>query len=246
MAKQLMIYENIQPLSSDAHREWSIAVEGYQFASTLISVPLVSTELLAAANEFPIVFSKNGEDYIPLAVMGLREGENLLIDADGRMTTRYVPAFLRRYPFMVGAGKDESMLIGLDVDSPYVIKDGSKGHKIFTETGEQTQFLKDVVEFVKDYQFRSDVVNVFCSRLKELDLFELMSANVNVGGEGGANISLRGFYVVNKEKLKALSDENVLDLFKKDGLELIYAHLSSLSNMNLLTQKVAEKIRQQA
>jgi SapC len=243
VAKQLMIYDNIQPLSSDAHRNWSVAVEGYQFASTLISAPLVSSEIIIAAQEFPIVFSKAGEDFIPLAIMGLREGENLLINDEGRMTTRYVPAFLRRYPFMVGAGKDDNMLIGIDVESLAVVKDSAKGQRLFTENGEQTQYLKDVIEFIKDYQFRSEVVNAFCRRLNELDLFEPMTANVNVGGEGGANISLRGFYVVSRERLKALSDENVLDLFKKDGLELIYAHLSSLSNMNVLTQKVAEKIR---
>jgi hypothetical protein len=230
-------------LSSEAHRDWSVAVESYQFASSIISVPLVSSEILSAAQEFPIVFSKVGEDYIPLAIMGLREGENLLIDDKGIMTTRYIPGFFRRYPFMVGAGKDNNMLVGIDVESSAIVKDGSKGHKLFTEQGEQTPFLKEVIEFVRDYQHRSDMANFFCRRLEELDLLESMTANVNVGGEGGTNISLKGFHVVNREKFKALSDENVLDLFKKEGLELIYAHLMSLANLNTLTQKVAEKIR---
>jgi SapC len=244
VAKQLMIYDNIQPLSSDAHRNWSVAVESYQFASTLISAPLVSSEIIIAAQEFPVVFSKVAEgEYLPLAIMGVREAENLLIDADGRMTTRYVPGFLRRYPFMIGAGKDDNMLVGIDIESPAVVKDGSKGQRLFTDEGEQTAFMKEVIEFVRDYQFRSEVVNVFCRRLGELDLLEPMTANLNVGGEKGTNFSLHGFYVVNREKLRALSDENILDMFKKDGLELIYAHLSSLSNMNVLTQKVAEKIR---
>lgn len=245
MAKQLLIYDNIQPLSSEAHRNWSIAVENYLYASKLISVPLVSSEIIPAAHEFPIVFSMVGEgEYIPLAVMGLREGENLLMDEQGRMTTRYVPGFIRRYPFMVGAGANDNMLVGVDIESNAIVKDGSKGFRLFTDEGEQTDFLKQVIEFVRDYQMRSDVVNAFCRRLHELQLLEPMEANVKVGsGESASNINLRGFYVVSREKLKALSDEHLLDLFKKEGLELIYSHLFSLANMNLLTQKVVEKIR---
>ncbi len=97
MAKQLLIYNNIQPLSSDKHRNWSVAVENYLMASGIISVPLVSSEILIAAHEFPIVFSQVSEnEFVPLAVMGFREGENLLIDQEGCMVTRYVPGFLRR------------------------------------------------------------------------------------------------------------------------------------------------------
>ena len=244
MAKQLLIYENIQPLSSETHRDWSVAVESYQFVSGIISAPLVSSEVIPASQEFPIVFSKVGEDYVPLAMMGLREGENLLINAEGRMTTRYIPGFFRRYPFMVGSGEnEENMLVGIDVDSSAIIKDGSKGQKLFTEDGQQTPFLIEVIEFVKDYQFRADIAKVFCGRLKELELLEPMTANINIGGDTGTNLNLRGFYVVSKEKLKALSDEAILDLFKKDGLELIYAHLNSLGHINTLIQKVAEKIR---
>lgn len=246
MAKQLLIYNNIQPLSSDKHRSWSVAVENYSMASGIISVPLVSSEILIAAHEFPIVFSQVSEnEFVPLAVMGLREGENLLLDQEGRMITRYVPGFLRRYPFMVGEGsKDNSMLVGIDIESPAIVQDGSKGYRLFTDDGEQTDFLKQVVEFVRDYQIRSDLAKVFSKHLHDLGLLESMEANVQVGsGETASNINLRGFFVVNREKLKALGDDKVLDLFKKEGLELIYAHLFSLNNMNLLTQKVAEKFR---
>ena len=107
MAKQLMIYDNIQPLSSDAHRNWSVSVDDYSFVSHLISSPVLATEIPFAAGEFPIVFSATqveGE-YIPLALMGLKEGENLMLDAEGRFASRYIPAFIRRYPFVLGGEK---------------------------------------------------------------------------------------------------------------------------------------------
>lgn len=245
MAKQLMIYDNIQPLSSDIHRNWSVQVEDYSFVSHMISVPVLATEIPFAAAEFPIVFSAtaNEGEYIPLAIMGLKEGENLSLSEKNQFTTRYIPAFIRRYPFVLGGDKSaDTMALCIDVDSSTVIKDGSKGRKLFEESGEQTTHLKEVVEFLKDYQYRAEMTKVFCKRLHELNLLEPMQANITFKGRDDANMNLTGFYVVKREKLKALSDVDALDLFKKDGLELIYSHMQSLSNLNHLIGKKSAKL----
>lgn len=244
MAKQLMIYNNIQPLSSEAHRNWSVLIEDYSFASHLISVPVLATEIPFAAAEYPIIFSAtaNEGEYIPLAIVGLKEGENLMLDEKNQFTARYIPAFIRRYPFVLGGDKaTDTMALCIDADSTAVSKDGSKGRKLFEENGEQTAHLKEVVEFLKDYQYRAEMTKVFCKRLHELDLLEPMQANITFKGRDDANLNLTGFYVVKREKLKALSDADALDLFKKDGLELIYSHIQSLANLNqLITKKSAQ------
>lgn len=240
MAKQLMIYDNIQPLSSEIHRNWSVLVEDYSFVSHMISAPVLATEIPFAAAEFPIVFSATAVEgeYIPLAIMGLKEGENLTLNEKNQFTTRYIPAFIRRYPFVLGGDKAaDTMALCIDADSSAVIQDGSKGRKLFEENGEQTAHLKEVVEFLKDYQYRAEMTKMFCKRLHELDLLEPMQANITFKGREDANLNLTGFYVVKREKLKALSDADALDLFKKDGLELIYSHIQSLSNLNHLISK---------
>lgn len=245
MAKQLMIYDNIQPLSSEIHRNWSVQVEDYSFVSHMISVPVLATEIPFAAAEFPIVFSAtaNEGEYIPLAIMGLKEGENLVLNEKNQFTSRYIPAFIRRYPFVLGGDKAaDTMALCIDADSATVIKDGSKGRKLFEENGEQSAHLKEVVEFLKDYQYRAEMTKVFCKRLHELDLLEPMQANITFKGREDANMNLMGFYVVKREKLKALSDADALDLFKKDGLELIYSHIQSLSNLNVLISKKSAQL----
>ena len=244
MAKQLMIYNDIQPLS-DKHAKWSVNVENHAFISHLNSVPLLATEIAFASSDFPVIFSAtaNEGEYLPLAVMGLKDGQNLLLNDKHVLTTRYVPAFIRRYPFVLGGDKDaDTMALCIDADSKTVLKDGSKGRRLFEENGEQSAHLKEVVEFLKDYQYRAEMTKVFCKRLHELNLLEPMQANITFKGREEANMNLMGFYVVKREKLKALGDAEALDLFKKDGLELIYSHMQSLANLNHLISKKSAKL----
>lgn len=239
-----MIYDNIQPLS-EKHAKWSVGVENHDFISHLNSSPLLATEIAFAANEYPVIFSATATEgeFLPLAVMGLKDGQNLLLGDNNTLISRYVPAFIRRYPFVLGGSKDsEMMALCIDEDSKYFSQDGSKGTRLFQDDGSHSDFLKDVVEFLKDYQYRAEMTRTFTKKLHELDLLEPMSANISFKSKEDANINLSGFFVVKREKLKAISDAEALDLFKKDGLELIYAHIQSLSNFNRLIDIMSTKL----
>lgn len=243
MAKQLMIYDNIQPLTGK-HLKWSVNLENYDFVAHMNSSPVLANEIPFAANEYPIVFSATATpgEYIPLAILGLKEGENLFLNEKKLFVSRYVPAFIRRYPFVLGGNKDsEMMAICIDEDSKIFVQDGSKGERLFDDNGEQSVQLKEIVEFLKDYQQRAEITKIFCKRLHDLDLLEPMQANITFKNNEAANINLTGFYVVKREKLRTLNDADILDIFKKDGMEIIYAHLQSLSNLNRLIELMADK-----
>lgn len=243
MTKQLMIYDNIQPLS-DKHRTWSVAVDNFNFAKHLISVPLLATEIPFASAEYPVIFSATATpgEYIPLAVMGLKEGQNLLINGDGKITTRYVPAFLRRYPFVLAGAQDaENLTVCIDEASKACHADGAVGKRLFDDKGEQTEYLQEVIGFLKDYQYRAEMTKTFCKKLHELNVLEPMQANITFKGREDANLNLTGFFAVRREKLRAIGDADILDLFKKDGLELIYSHMQSLGNINVLMNKMTEQ-----
>lgn len=246
MSKQMLIYDNIQPLSTE-HSKWNVKVADYAFASHVNSVPVLASEMTAVAAEYPIIFSATArpDEFVPLAVMGLKDGENLLLDSNNMFITRYVPAFIRRYPFVLGGNEGEDvMALCIDADSKCFIRDGSDGLPMFTETGEQSEQLKAVLEFQRDYQYRAEVTREFSKRLNDLKLLEPMTATITVEGKNNepVNFNVSGFYVINRDKLRELSDADALELFKKDGLELIYAHLQSLPNMNRLIDLMSEKL----
>ena len=244
MSKQLMIYDNIQPLS-DKHLNWSINVENFEYVSHLNSVPILATEISFAAAEFPVIFSPTNVEgeYIPLAVMGLKEGQNLLLNEKNMLTTRYVPAFIRRYPFVLGGAQGaEVMAVCIDEGSKSVIQDGSKGQRLFKEDGTNSDYLNEVIEFQKDYQSRTEMTRTFCKKLHELGLLEPMAANISIKAKEEIKLNLGGFFVVKRENLKAISDADALDLFKKDGLELIYSHMNSLANFNRLIDAMTAQL----
>lgn len=238
MSKQLLIYGNATPVSSERHAKWGIEASGnLSFAKNVNSVPLTAAEFFAAADEFPVVFTKNGDSVLPLAVMGVRPEENLFIDAEGKFTARYLPAFFRRYPF-VFSSNDEGGNFLLCLDETYEgCSQEGKGERLFDDEGKQTEYLGKVLDFLKEYQMNFARTQAFCKRLVEWELLEPMEAQFTPNN-GGEKIRLGGFLAVKREKLKELSPEQMAELVKNDGMELLYVHLNSLKKFRELIAKV--------
>lgn len=116
MTQQLLIYNEVKPVSFATHGDLSVKVtDDFGFARQLNSVPLLASEIPQAAAEYPVVFAGEDDQLVPVAVLGLRERENLFVDAAGKWVGRYVPAFLRRYPFVFSTA-NEGQTLTLCVD----------------------------------------------------------------------------------------------------------------------------------
>lgn len=237
MSKQLLIYSRAQAVSSQRHREWSVkAGETFEFAREVNSVPLTAVEFVAAAADYPIVFAGTEGQLMPLVVMGVRDKENLYIDDEGKLGAQYVPAFLRRYPF-VFSSQDDGKNFTLCIDETFSgCNQENIGERMFDAEGEQTQYLKNVLEFLKEYQIHFARTQAFCKKLEELELLEPMGAQFTP--PQGEKITLTGFFAINRQKLKALPTEELEQLVKNDGMELAYLHLHSLRNFNQMLGKI--------
>ncbi len=237
MSKQLLIYTRAQAVSSQRHREWSVKTDNtYAFAKDVNSIPLTAVEFMAAAADYPIVFAGSDDQLMPLAVMGVRDKENLFINAEGKLDADYAPAFLRRYPF-VFSSQDDGKNFTLCIDETFSgCNQENVGERLFDAEGEQTTYLNNVLEFLKEYQVHFARTQAFSKKLKELDLLQPMGAQFTT--PAGEKLTLTGFFAVDRKKLKELPAEELELLVKNDGMELIYLHLHSLRNFNTMLQKI--------
>ncbi|MBN1604603.1 MAG: SapC family protein [Chitinispirillaceae bacterium] len=238
MAKQLMIYENAQPVSKIRHRNWSVKTgHDFSFSKELNSVPVTAIEFPNLAQEFSIIFTGKDDTLIPMVILGVKDKENLFVSDDNKLTARYIPAFLRRYPFIFSSGNDNNLTLCIDESFTGCNQEGI-GERLFDSEGEQTVYLKNMLGFLKEYQIQFNRTKMFCKKLLELDLLEPMNAQIKAAS--GERITLGGFFAVNRAKLKALSAENAHTLLKSDELELIYLHLHSMRNLGLYLDKMEQ------
>src|SRR6478672_12236915 len=104
MTTQQLIYETVVPVSSGRHAKCSVeSGKGFAFTRNINSVPLMAVEFPQAAPEYAIVFAQNGAEVLPVVILGARSGENLYAKEDDSWNANYLPAFVRRYPFIFSA-----------------------------------------------------------------------------------------------------------------------------------------------
>lgn len=231
MSTQLLIYKTVAPVNSASHRDWSVEVgANFAFSGEVNSVPLMAVEFPLAANEYPIVFGGPETDLVPAAILGVQNNENLFLGADNGWKAAYIPAFLRRYPFVFSHDQGRFVLC---VDEAFAgFNREGKGQRLFDGNGGHTPYIDGVLNFLQDYQTQFLATQRFCARVRELGLLEPMQAQVTL--HDGNKMSLGGFMAVNKDRLKALPAETIAELAKNDMLEMLYLHLHSLRNFDRL------------
>lgn len=229
MTTQMLIYETAFPVSSRRHGNWSVEADtSYAFSSKVNSVPLTAVEFPSAAGEYAIVFAGNDSAIIPVVILGMRGNENVYLDPKGGWQAKYIPAFIRRYPFVFSSDA-EGKTLTLCIDEAYKgCNQEGRGQRLFADDGKPTPYVDNVLKFLQNYQAHFERSQAFCRKLKELDLFESMEASVTL--PSGEKLSLTGFMAVDRKRLKALPGEVLSELAKSDELELIYLHLESIRN----------------
>ena len=238
MTTQLLIYETAVPVSSGRHGKCSVEVGGhYAFTRRVNSIPLMAVEFPQAAPEYAIVFAANGDTVVPMVILGARQNENLYLASGDEWKANYIPAFVRRYPFVFSTSED-GQTFTLCVDEAFQgLNYLGRGNSLFDAEGKPTPYVDNVLKFLQEYRAQFLRTEAFCKKLKAYDILEPMQAQFTLAD--GEKMSIGGFLVVNRAKLKALADDKLGELVRSDELELIHLHLNSMRNFNAVKDKLA-------
>ena len=233
-----LFYKRVVPLNRERHGELYIeTVNGYAFAAGTNSIFIAAVEFPLAIGEYPIVFAPFGNSIFPVVLLGLKNNQNLFVNDKGDWSAGYIPAYARRYPFILATPDDGSDKFAVCIDEAYPgFNTAKEGQPLFDAKGEHTPMLTQAVNFLKDYQTQVQLTTEFCKSLMELQVLDPMQANVKL--QSGEEISIGGFQCIKREKLQQLSPGKLADLVKTGQMELIYAHLLSLNNVNKLINKL--------
>ena len=227
-----LFYNGLEPLSSEAHANYRIRpADAAPFLTQQHAVPLTVEEFPLVQRFMPIVFSV-GDDAIPLALMGLNEGVNVFVGDDGKLTesTFYVPAYVRRYPYMLARLHPDAQELSLCFDpTSDTLGKFEDGDALF-ENGQPSEVTKSILAFNESFEQAGARTQNFMKELRELGL--LMDGEVSIQPDGAEQpFVYRGFQMVNEEKLIDLRGDALRKISKSGMLPLLYAHLFSLSLM---------------
>ncbi|RDC60210.1 hypothetical protein HME9302_01410 [Alteripontixanthobacter maritimus] len=234
-----LFYNDLVPLNSKEHRGFhSRTVDSAPWLAKQHAIPLTADEFIQAQRHFPIVFS-SGDNPLPLALMGLNEGVNTFLDDNGKITEPvYMPAYIRRYPWLLAKLTNDTDELSLCYDPTCeAIGDFKEGEPLFDDKGEASEATKGVLDFCEKFEQSGARTKQFMEELTSRELLMEGEVSIQAGGDDAKPFLYRGFQMVNQEKLNELDDETILTFHKNGILALCQAHLMSLDVMRSIFQR---------
>jgi hypothetical protein len=240
-----LFYTNPMPLDAKAHANLSLKKNfGFAFTEGVNAVPVNLIEMPQICHFYPIAFGPD-ENATPVAILGLRDNENLFFEPkSGRWEeATYIPAYIRRYPFIFSEMPDKEQL-SLCIDMNDTVTEKSDTQPFFNPDGKPSQLSTNALEFCKSYHAAAQQTLEFSKALAKSGLLVQREAQINVTGNRRINFS--GFRIIDEQKLAQMDDKTFLEWRTKGWLPFIYAHLFSGAQWQRLTYLLNQRLEKDA
>lgn len=230
-------YRDVRSVNTRLMQRMSVSVNAQKdLFRSLQFCPLVASEAPKAANVYPIVFSPVGKP-VPIALFRLNDGENPFALGNGRQSKMYVPAAVRRYPYMASEIRGSQNLV-LSVDASQLMPFSQSSNTseleppLFSNGGQATDHFYQVAEFCRVFEEHNQATYKVLTLLEKMHLLE--SATIEVFRRGVKVGESGQVKVIQSKRFSELSKTERALLKRYEVLPLIAAHFSSLLNLKHL------------
>lgn len=232
-----LFYKSLQALHSAVHADWRLKPGDVSFAADTPFIPIVASEIAAAARTYPVVFA--GETAQPIVVLAL-EATNLFVEGGKWANDSYIPAYVRRYPFtFVTTDEPKGFALSIDSGSERFVKGGTEGVALFDD-GKPSALTAQALEFCTAFGREAELTKLFTDALKEKDL--LIDRRADATLPDGRKLGLNNFMIVDAQKFAALDDATIVAWHKQGLLALVNHHLASLDRFRALVDRQALRL----
>lgn len=219
---------------------------GAAYGDSVNQVAAFLPEYAALQRHYPILF-RRGDDGIlrAVAILGFDRDENLFLAQDGRWTASYVPAMLRRGPFLIGLASDGEPVIHVDLDHPRVAisSSSSSAAPVFNPHGGHSPVLEDAMDALRTIHIGNDVEAAFSAMLDSCALVEPVRLEVSLTERDV--VAFDQYEAVSSERIAALDGDALARLNQTGFLEpVIHAATSIGAMQDLANRKIASGMAQ--
>lgn len=204
----------------------TVEVQGGQ----LQMVPVVLSELLKLAVQFPIAFTKNKDTgkFVCVAIFGFQPNENLFIK-NNAWDSLYIPLQIKRQPFFLGNSEHDENKFVICIDSKHKSIQNEIGEAVFDEQGKETPYTENIKAILAELVNGEAVTQKFINILSELKLLQSMQLEITF--ENGESTRVEGMYTLNEERLNRLNQDEIFGLHQEGFLSPIYTMITSLGHI---------------
>lgn len=205
----------------------------YGFAAESPFVGIVGPELAPAATNMPLAFIRDGELLHLVGLLSWNGGRNLFVGADGTwLAGTYIPVQFRTHPFRLLRGNEEKLTLCVDEESGLVLERGGK-ESFFDDKGQPSKAVSDVLRILEMVETSRSAASRAISILDTAGIIVPWEATPSEK-EGVPRPGI--LFRIDEARLRSLDDEKFLELRKAGGLSIAYAHLISLSRLDVLAR----------
>ncbi len=239
---------NLVAVNNQQHQQLKVnPAKAELHGAELNLIPVVLSEFINVAVQYPIVLTKNGDtgEFVFTAMLGFETHENLFWQ-QGQWQGLYLPLQIQRQPFFLGENSNgEGSVVCIDLDSPMLANKSSEAQSqslevLYTSAGEESDYFNQAKQCLGQLLQGEHDNKLLIEQLKAFDLIQPLSFEITFVNQ--QKTRLNGLYTINQDKLAALTSEQVTKLHQQNLLQPIYTLITAMGQMYALIERKNQKL----